>query len=301
MTNKIKLFSVLVLACCTVLISCKDDDDADTIDMMDNNNSTLTLNLTGLDDLGDDATYEGWLIVDGSPVSTGVFDVDASGTPSSTTFDVLTTDLTSATTFVLTIEPNPDADPAPSKVHILAGDFSGNSASLDISHGAALNNSFSTAAGKYILATPTDDDMNNEESGIWFLDNSSGSPAVGLTLPMLPDGWVYEGWAVINGTPVSTGTFSKVDEADGGAPYSGTKSGPPFPGEDFLMNAPGGLTFPTDVRGGKAVISIEPVPDNSPMPFTLKPLVGDIASGAATHTVFDLGPNLMFPTGMASR
>lgn len=299
MTNKIKLFSLLILACCTVFISCK--DDAPTDDKTDNKNSTLTLKLTGLEDLGDNAAYEGWLIVDGSPFSTGVFDVDNAGTPSSTTFDVLTTDLTNATTFILTIEPKPDADPTPSSIHILAGDFSGNNAALDISHSAALNNSFSTVAGKYILATPTDDDMNNDESGIWFLDNSTGSPAAGLTLPTLPNGWVYEGWAVIDGTPVSTGTFTKLDEADGGAPYSGTNSGPPFPGEDFLTNAPAGLTFPTDIRGGKAVISIEPVPDNSPMPFTLKPLVGDIKAGAATRTVLDMGQNLNFPSGEATR
>ena len=29
-----------------------------------------------------------------------------------------------------------------------------------------------------------------------------------------------------------------------------------FPGEDFLINAPMGLSFPTDIMGGVAVISI---------------------------------------------
>ena len=87
--------------------------------------------------------------------------------------------------------------------------------------------------------------------GVWFLDNSSGAPAVGLTLPTLPDGWIYEGWAVIDGVPVSTGTFSTVDAADNSATFSGSKAGPPFPGEDFLINAPGmWLTFPTDLKGG---------------------------------------------------
>ena len=63
----------------------------------------------------------------------------------------------------------------------------------------------------------------------------------------LPAGWKYEGWAVINGIPVSTGTFTNISDFDEADPYSSTMPGPPFPGEDFLINAPAGLTFPTDI------------------------------------------------------
>ena len=49
---------------------------------------------------------------------------------------------------------------------------------MSIGHGAALGDDFSGAAETYILATPTDGDDNNENSGIWFLDLSSGTPAV---------------------------------------------------------------------------------------------------------------------------
>jgi hypothetical protein len=297
MKNKIYLTGLLFLSAVLLFSSCKDDEDSDPVDDM----ATMGLSISGLEDLGSDAAYEGWLIVNGAAVSSGVFTVDGSGDLSKTSFEVSKSDLESASTFVLTIEPVPDNDPTPSKVHILAGDFNGAMASLAIDHGAALNSSFSSAAGKYILATPTDTSSNNEESGIWFLDNSSGSPAVGLTLPTLPDGWAYEGWTVISGEPVSTGTFTMVDAADDAAPYSGSMSGPPFPGEDFLNNAPGSLTFPTDIRGGKAVISIEPVPDNSPNPFLLKPLIGDIPANAAVHTVQSMGQNLSFPTGNATR
>lgn len=297
MKKTLKLVFVLALAS-MIMSSCKDDmDDPPETDNM----ASFNLAITGLEDLGTTQTYEGWIIVNGAPVTTGTFSVDGSGNLSKTSFSVAKSDLENATAFVLTIEPMPDSDPAPSSVHILAGDFSGSNASLTIDHSAALGNDFSTAAGKYILATPTDTSASNEESGVWFLDNSGGSPAVGLTLPTLPAGWAYEGWAVINGTPVSTGTFTKVDAADDAAPFSGSMAGPPFPGEDFLMNAPAGLTFPTDIRGGAAVISIEPVPDNSPAPFTLKPLVGMIASGAATHTALDMGQNLTFPTGTVTR
>ena len=46
--------------------------------------STLSWALTGLQELGPDFEYEGWLIVNGAPLSTGRFTVDGGGTPSST-------------------------------------------------------------------------------------------------------------------------------------------------------------------------------------------------------------------------
>jgi hypothetical protein len=213
----------------------------------------------------------------------------------------MASDLESASAFVLTIEPTIDNDPAPSAVHILAGDFGGEEATLSISHSAAINNDFSNASGKYILATPTNGSETNELSGIWFLDLSSGSPEIGLNLPALPSGWAYEGWSVIEGTPVSTGAFNDVNVVDNADPFSGEMSGPPFPGEDFLNNAPMDLSFPTDLSGTTAVISIEPVPDNSSNPFLLKPLVAVVPANAVDHETYDLGQNLVFPTGVANR
>ncbi len=289
MKSVFRILSVLIVLS---IVSCGDDDPA---------TSDLRFAISGLEDLGSGFAYEGWIIVDGSPVSTGVFTVDGSGQLSSTSFSLTESQLNSASTFVLTIEPSPDNDPAPSDVHILAGDFSGNSATLSIAHGAALGNSFATSSGDYILATPTNGSDNNEKSGIWFLDISSGSPMQGLDLPSLPAGWVYEGWVVMDGIPVTTGTFTSVTEEDSSAPYSGSDPGPPFPGEDFLQSAPAGLNFPTDISGGTAVISIEPVPDNSSAPFTLKPLVGMIPSDADDHVVYPMMQNLNFPMGSVTR
>lgn len=287
------LFSLLVLG--LAFASCDDNDD-DT-----HNFNDLTLNISGLEDLGNDYVYEGWIIVDGSPISTGRFSVDEYGSLSQNTFTLDDDNLSDASTFILTIEPSVGDDPSPSEVHILAGDFSGNLGALSISHAAALGDDYITAVGKYILATPTDDLDTNENSGIWFLSLSSGSPAVGLDLPTLPDGWKYEGWAVIDGNPVSTGTFTEFNVADDFSGFSGVNSGPAFPGEDFLLNAPSGVTFPTDLAGGTAVISIEPYPDNSASPFLLKPLVGSIPSDVIDHTTYDMVQNLNFPTGTVSR
>jgi hypothetical protein len=264
-------------------------------------NGMLTLSLEGLGNLGSDYAYEGWIMVDGSPVTTGTFTVDDEGMLSQSSFEIEMADLEAATKFILTIEPSPDGDPNPASTHILAGDFSSGSASLTVADDAALGNNFADAMGKYILATPTNGSMTNENSGIWFLDLSGGSPAQGLNLPALPEGWKYEGWTVIDGTPVTTGTFLSTTMVDDAAPYSGEMDGPPFPGEDFLNNAPAGLTFPTDIAGGLAVISIEPYPDNSPNPFELKPLVGMIPGNAMDHETYDMDNNASaFPFGTAS-
>ncbi len=269
-----------VLALGIFATSCSSDDDNGS------SPATLTLNLNGLEELGTDFVYEGWIIVNGSPVSTGTF----SSVTFPQTFSVDSDDLAISSTFVLSIEPAVDADPAPAATKILAGDFSGASANVN-SNGIV--GDFSTSAGKYILATPTDMDDTNEASGVWFLDNSSGTPLVGLDLPTLTDGWKYEGWAVIGGTPVSTGTFTSIIDFDDNAsttPFKGDAGdGPAFPGEDFLQNAPTGLTFPTDLKGTTIVISVEPSPDNSANPFTLKPLAHMVPANALNHTVINMG------------
>ena len=275
----IKKMFLAVLTLGMLANSCSNDDDNDA-------STELVLNLSGLEALGNDFVYEGWLIVNGTPVSTGTF----SSITFPQTFDVNANQLASASTFVLSIEPAVDSDPAPASTKILAGNFTGNVAAVN-SNGIV--GDFSSASGTYILATPTDIDDMNEESGVWFLDNSSGSAVSGLVLPTLTDGWKYEGWAVIGGVPVSTGTFSSVNNFDDNATTSIFKgssgNGPAFPGEDYIQNAPNGLTFPTDLKGATIVISVEPVPDNSTNPFTLKPLAHVVPANAAVHTAITMG------------
>ena len=258
--------------------------------------SEVDVNLT-FDNLAPLATdhYEGWLIVGGSPVSTGKFVVadgggleDLQGNAIST-FRVGNVDLDQTSTFVLSIEPEGDTDSVPAAVKPLAGDL--NAARTSATLSPNLGVSLAGIGGQYILATPSDGADTNENSGVWFLDRSGTSPVAGLTLPDLSGtDWVYEGWAVIEGVPVTTGTFDMPEGADESAPYSGTQSTPPFPGEDFLVNAPSTVSFPTDLAGQTIVISIEPrgTADTDPGPFQFKPLVGSVPSGAVDHTEYDL-------------
>lgn len=252
--------------------------------------SYLELDIDGLENLGDDYLYEGWLVSDSETTSAGVFSVNDSGELSETRFKIDFHTLSRATSYVLTIEPVADLDSGPSNVHILAGDFLASAAEvkadLKIDHSAAFGNNFSTASGKFILATPTDGAATtNESSGIWWLDPSAG-PGPGLVLPELNSAWRYEGWAVINNIPVSTGKFTSVDEADASAVFSATDAAAPsFPGEDFLKMAPDGLSFPlADLVGANIVISVEPYPDNSPSPFLLKPLMYNVVATDAVRS-----------------
>ncbi|GAB5408806.1 MAG: hypothetical protein BalsKO_11710 [Balneolaceae bacterium] len=269
----------------------------------DSESETLTLELDGVETLQNGFHFEGWVIIDGSPVTTGKFNVDANGnlvTLSGSTIPngefTVDANLSAATTFVLSIEPSGDVDDIPAETHHLSGDISNGRSTLSFAHGASLGDDFTSASGSYILATPSDDDGSNENSGIWFLDPSG--PSATLSLPTLPAGWRYEGWAVSGGTPISTGTFTSVSGADAFAGFSGMNSTPPFPGEDFLLNAPTGLSFPLDLAGGVAVISLEPYPDDSPAPYTLKPLVGQIPANAVDRTLYSVDNNAgTFSTG----
>jgi len=296
-----KQFLILLIVPALIFTACKKDEDTPTPEPQIGE-LKLSINNLAPSDAGEQ--YEGWIVVNGTPISTGTFTVNANGDLSQSSFMLNPDDLAAASDFVLSIEPMPDSDPAPSAIKILGGSFSGNTASATVAHPAALGDDFMNVMGKYILATPTTSSMDDEKSGVWFLDISSGSPMYGLDLPELPTGWKYEGWAVINGMPVSTGTFSMVDMMDDAAPYSGTDgSGPPFPGEDFVMNPPMGLSFPTDLSEGVVVISIEPSPDNSPNPFAFKPLVGHVPANAEDHKTYDMMDNVggSFPSGTVSR
>lgn len=259
LNNSVK--TLIASSLCAALIGCGGDNDSNA-NTLANDEAKLNLTFTALDDLGEDYVYEGWIIVNGSPVSTGRF--------TSSTSDVQSAgveQIEAATKYVLTIEPAVDDEPGPAATHVLAGDIINSAASLSIADGAALGTDFSNSTGSFILETPSSAATDDYDQGLWWLIPGAG-PGAGLSLPTLPEGWVYEGWVASADGPVSTGTFTNVAAADSDAagPTSGSAGSPPFPGQDFIN--------PTvSLIGMTAVISVEPQPDNSPAPFGIKPLI----------------------------
>ncbi len=237
--------------------------------------STLSLSFERLPVLGASSVYEGWVIVNDAPVSTGRFTVGADGATTPAMFEV---EGAGANMFVLTIEPAAGDDPAPSATHVLAGPIAGGKAELTAAHDAAIGESFASAAGAYVLATPsTMADMGDETQGIWWVDPAS--MAATLELPAAPTGWRYEGWVIGADGPVSTGWFEAVSgaDSDGSGEGAGPDAGPPFPGQDFITPA-------LELVGLETAITLEPVPDDSPMPYGIKPLGDEIDDVAAPST-----------------
>lgn len=146
-----KKIAIALLACSTAFISCNDDDGEEEMKTSQN-----TLDIEGLNNLGDDHKYEGWIIVDGSPVTTGVFSVNGEGVLSQTKFDVDKTQLANATKFVQNIETIVDPYLNPAATKYLVGDFSGSPVNLS----TGIITDFSAVAGQYVLATPSDNSTN---------------------------------------------------------------------------------------------------------------------------------------------
>lgn len=274
----------------TILSGCMEQEE--TVPEVEQEQSVLEFSFTGLEAL-DTGHFEGWAIFGEEKISTGKFNVGDALSFS------LPRDLSEANQIVITIEPEGDTDTVPSGIVVLSGGVSGNSATLSFPV------DFSGATGNYILATPTNGGDTDETSGIWFL--KLPGPTAGLELPSLPDGWIYEGWVVNQDTPLTSGRFVAVDEVDLFDGFSSIEPGPPFPGEDYLVNPPEGIVFPIDLSDGasQAVISVEPdlngVDPTGDAPFQIKPLVVNVPSGALDHTNYSMNLNMgSIPFGTAT-
>ena len=280
--SRIRLLA-LTLITAALLLGC---DSNNGIEALPGQGGDLVWSFQGLEPLGGGFVYEGWIIVDGAPVSVGRFNLDGTGTPDLAGDALSADEFENAAAFVLTIEPGAGDDPAPSDTKLLGGPIVDQVAMLSIDHPAALADDFSSAAGAFILQTPTTSGIPDDyNQGIWYLDPAAG-PGPALQLPTLPAGWAYEGWIVDGSGPISTGRFSGASgaDSDGDGADSGPDPGPPFPGQDFI-------TPPLDLVGLTAVITVEPEPDDSPAPFLFKPLVD--------ATIEDVGPGVL--QSMANR
>lgn len=246
----------------------------------------------------DGAVYEGWIVKGDDKISFGTFNTNTFGQVLGNL--VSSEPVADGDEVVITIEPQPDPDPGPSGIVILAGAITDNEAEL------AFPIDVSTFSGKYILATPSDGDGSNEDAGIWFVDLTNGLSA-GLDIPVAPEGWIYEGWVVIEGVPYSTGKFADPATADDFNGYSGPQPTPAYPGEDFLVNLPAGLEAPYNLNNGRvsAVISIEPyingVDPTGSGPAQVKPLSVTIPLDLKDHETQDMELSLeSIPSGSAT-
>jgi len=237
------------------------------------------------------ASYELWVIDGARKLSAGKFNVNRAGRPVgrlASPIDPATADM-----IAVTIEPRRDRSPAPTTVVVLAGKPRAGTAALRFPI------DLRRIAGTVLLATPTDGEQTSETAGIWFLEAEAAGMSPSLRLPALPKaGWVWEGWAVTENTPLTSGRFRSARGADRAHPFSGPMPGPPFPGEDYLRRLPSGISAPPDLADGESmvVLTLEPdlkgVDPTGAGPFSIKPLVVRIPAGTADHTSVPLRRDL---------
>jgi hypothetical protein len=157
--------------------------------------------------------------------------------------------------------------------------------------------------GTMLLASPTDLEPNNGETGIWFTKrikaiNPQEQPLPnelepGLVLALPPAGWVYQGWVLYRRNPdlwLPTGAFTAVNQADLTQVFSGSQKGFAFPGEDFLRNAPLDVIFPFNLPSSgevEVIVALEPENILSQAPF-LRLYRALIPKGAPLHNNLDL-------------
>jgi hypothetical protein len=280
-----------------------------------NGNSIVTLTLDGLQPLTGGMNYQAWLVTQtdnnlvGEPVV--IFNVDDQGRMVHATADTLisgpfpsSTPAASVLGVAVSLERSTQLESYSSSSFVLSGEMAGGSAVLTVGDWLALNQDFSNIGGSFILSTPTDQDETNELSGVWFVDPNTNPESASVDLPESTSGWIYEGWVEVGGQALSMGRFTTANLPDSASAFSGPEDPPPFPGEDFLVKPPTGLTFPLDLSGASVFITAEPGSDSDPdsdQPFFLRLLEGQVPLEPVTLTAYDL-TNLtnQFPTGTAT-
>ncbi|NQV73655.1 hypothetical protein HQ496_11065 [bacterium] len=265
----------------------------------------MTVEASHLTPLENGFNYKAWAKVGDTYFGTELFNVTSTGqfTTSIGQFRdksfVLEGDMTDAEMVLISIEGKIGNATSPSGTVILAADVSGASSSLTTAHPSALGSWLVSQSGKLTIMTPSDTDLTNESHGVWFFTVSGSAKTPGLSLPALSSGWEYEGWVEVGGAVLSTGRFTSNTGNDSNV-YS-FPDVPLFPGEDFLINPPNGITFPLNLDGANVSITAEPFPDDTFEPSGIKVLSAQLPSVATGGAVIDLtGTDSGFPTATIS-
>lgn len=250
MKNKLLIIITLLLFTFT---GCDYFENGTTLDI-----SKIEANISVLPVLPDSMIYVGWFDSDDyGAVKVFVMDADQNGNIKYIS-DEKFENLLRAQEFYLTTELKSvanDSNLTPSSRKLLLGRFSDSACNLTISETPL---DFENLLNEvFTLSTPTNGPDTDELSGVWFIDSLTTNPKAGLTLPDIYAGWIYEGWVQIDGQYISTGRFVNPNVADLFSGYSDALPGYNFPGEDFLVNAPEGLTFPLNLSNAKVIVSIE--------------------------------------------
>lgn len=282
--QRLFLLSIISL---TIFSCTSDDTDEPVTDGM------LDISISNLPDVSTDYNFYAWLVGDnGVNLKLGQFIRSTDGSASAT-WTVGDLDfLASAARVLVTLEDKGNDPSTPSDLQLLDAEFgiSGTHTGKFSTDPMRISvDDFSASTGLYFLATPTTSTMSEESSGIWFGDYNGGAPVGSLNLPTLENGWVYQGWAILNGAiMLETGSFTDPTMADLASPYSGPLDGFDVPGEDFNQNLPMMGTPPTLI-GQEVVVTVQPAgmtTDYFPLEVFRTSIGSDIRNNYTLDNVF---------------
>lgn len=268
----------------------------------------IDMDVDGLAPLQDAYRYQVWAVVDGAFVGSDEFNISENGQFVNIGGQIISRTLTfdasiaGATEMFVVVNGKTDSSEFPSTTVLMGGDVSGRSVTFNMSHARAFGPSMAAAGGQFVLTTPTDLDAGNELSGIWF-----GTPSLqpALQLPLPGTGWTYESWvSLANGTVMSMGKFTDVAAGDAANPFSfpdEVSQHPSVPGEDFLLNAPDGVSFPANLSGATVFVTAElAVDDVENAPSGLRLLDGAVPAAPSALTPYTLIASAQMPGGSGS-
>ena len=276
--------------------------------------SSITINMSGLVQLPDTALhYVLWATNPNGkvPVKLAVLLPDNAGNITNLTIDAPSGKMQMAGEFWVTIQKfytgtdsitNKVADSLniwPSKMVVMKGNISGNSATLNMFNYIG---TLSDVYMRYNLLTPTDSTNLAQFSGIWFADTLTDvkSPVAGTNISSV-SGWVYR--AVVEKdaqnlliSEFSSAAPSAINSYGAGKQSYKDKYLGKIIGGDFLANAPAGVTFPLDLRNLNVSIYLLPIVikvdgkrDSTYYNFTYgKVFGGTIPGNAANFTAYSL-------------
>ncbi len=273
-----------------MFVACDDDEGSMS-------SGTLSLQLSGITQLGDGYVYALWLREGTSYVLLGDFTVASNGILSQSLFGLERERLLAGDGVLLTLEVEDAIGDVPSNVRFMAGDFVNKGAVLLPSNSGAIDVDFSSSSASYILSTPTNGPLSNETSGLWYFNTSTSQST--LDLPALNTNWMYETWVTVDDTTFSLGKFSDPLMADLSDLYSGPQAGYNAPGGDLLE---GNNQFPPNLLGERAFISVEPVPDDdASAAFGIRLFSQDIVDVIPVEPIEMEFQELGIPRGLVSR
>jgi len=267
--------------------------------------ATLVLTVSNVPALVAGGRFEAWVLdAQGIAHSLGAVATGSAGSPS------YTIPVANPASFIITYEPDGDADATPSPHRLLAGPFRGGRAELTVRGAVTVSDrALHGRPGQFTMFSPSDNHKNGypsyEDAGIWLFNmapRETSQNDMWVRLTQLQPGWTYEGWMVrdidLPGAiwlsygkfvPDATGAVNTRDDTGWGE-FSGVidflNGEEEFPGDDWISNplgypVPGDLTLPLNLRektssGGSRwthVITIEPSSDKGEPVTTPRPFV----------------------------